>query len=112
MTFLLTLLMTFVLVSVALLVFVRFGTPFYQLKKHNVVTLLHMVVEGEATENDWQVFLGVPIRHNDRLEAVRLKCCEISDHEYIGGHRSLLTAKGIDEIRMLLAELEEEEEEE
>ncbi|WP_461518645.1 hypothetical protein [Porticoccus sp.] len=109
MTFLLTLLMTFILVLVALLLFIRFGTPFYQLKKDNVVTLLTMVVDGQATENDWQVFLGVPIRHNDRLEAVRLQCCEISNREYIGGS-SLLTAKGIDEIRLLLAELEGEDE--
>ncbi|WP_461481062.1 hypothetical protein [Porticoccus sp.] len=109
MTFLLTLLMTFILVLIALMVFMRFGTPYYQLKKHNVVTLLHMVVEGQASENDWQVFLGMPIRHNDRLEAVRVQCCEISDREYIGGS-SLLTAKGIDEIRLLLAELEGEEE--
>ncbi|WP_461516363.1 hypothetical protein [Porticoccus sp.] len=109
MTFLLTLLMTFILVLVALLLFIRFGTPFYQLKKDNVVTLLTMVVDGQATENDWQVFLGVPIRHNDRLEAVRVQCCEISNREYIGGS-SLLTAKGIDEIRLLLAELEGEDE--
>jgi len=108
-TFLLTLLMTFILVLVALLLFIRFGTPFYQLKKDNVVTLLTMVVDGQATENDWQVFLGVPIRHNDRLEAARLQCCEISNREYIGGS-SLLTAKGIDEIRLLLAELEGEDE--
>lgn len=110
MTFLLTLLMTFIVVLVATVVFVRVGSPVYQLKKHNVEALLTMVVQGEATENDWHVFLGVPIRHNEQLEALRLKCCEISEREYIGGSGLLLTAKGIDEVRQLLLELQGDEE--
>ncbi len=110
MTFLLTLLMTFIVVLVAIVVFVRIGTPVYQLKKHNVETLLTLVVAGEATDNDWQVFLGVPIRHNEHLEALRLRCCEISEREYIGGSGPLLTAKGIDQVRQLLMELQGDEE--
>ncbi|TNE93784.1 hypothetical protein [Porticoccus sp.] len=110
MTFLLTLLLTFIVVLVAIVVFVRVGTPVYQLKKHNVETLLAMVVAGEATENDWQVFLGVPIRHNEQLEALRLACCEISEREYMGGSGPLLTAKGIDEVRQLLEQLQGDEE--
>ncbi|TNE75864.1 MAG: hypothetical protein EP334_09475 [Gammaproteobacteria bacterium] len=110
MTFLLTLLMTFIFVLVVILVFIRIGSPVYHLKKHNVETLLAMMVAGQATENDWDVFLGVPIRHNERLEAVRLQCCDINEREFIGGEGLLLTQKGIEEIRLLLAELEGEEE--
>jgi len=109
MTFFLTLLMTFLFVLVAILVFVRIGTPFYQLQKHNVEALLRLVASGEASDNDWQVFLGVPIRHNERLEDIRLQCCDIHEREYIGGSGRLLTDKGMQEVRQLLQQLEGEE---
>jgi len=54
--------------------------------------------------------LGVPIRHNEQLEALRLACCEISEREYMGGSGPLLTAKGIDEVRQLLEQLQGDEE--
>lgn len=110
MTFLLTLVMTFIFVLAAILVFVRIGTPIYLVKKRNLVTLFNMVLDGHATENDWQVFLGVPIRHNDRLEDIRRRCCELSEREYIGGDGVLFTEKGKEEIRQLLLELDGVEE--
>ena len=108
MNFLLTLFFTFIFVALIFLVFVRVGTPVYRLDKQNLVTLLTLVVEGRATENDWQVFLGMPIGHNEQLEKVRRRCYDISEHEYIGGSDYLLTDKGIEDVSQLLAELKGE----
>ena len=110
MNFLLTLFLTFLFVLFAIIFFIKIAPPVYRLEKSNIVALLKLVVEGKATDNDWEVFLGVPIRHNDELEAVRMRCSEISEREYIGGSGSLkskhlLTQKGIEEVEIILAEL-------
>ncbi|HEB28510.1 hypothetical protein LCGC14_1977350 [marine sediment metagenome] len=105
MNFLLTLFFTFIFVVLIFLVFIRVGTPVYHLDKQNLVTLLTLVVEGRATENDWQVFLGMPIRHNEQLEEIRRRCYDISEHEYIGGSGYLLTETGIEDVNKLLTEL-------
>jgi hypothetical protein len=88
-----------------LIAFVKIGTPVYRLERKNLEVLLRLVVEGEATDNDWEVFLGVPIRHNDQLEAIRLHCRDISEREYLGIPGRLLTDKGIEEVKVLLNEL-------
>jgi hypothetical protein len=105
MNFFLTLFCTFIFVAFIFVVFIRVGTPVYRLDKNNLIMLLTLVVEGRATENDWQVFLGMPIRHNEQLEDVRRRCSELSEHEYVGGTGYLLTEKGIEEVNKLLTEL-------
>jgi|TARA_B110000503_G_C7073446_1_gene381832 hypothetical protein len=105
MNFLLTLFFTFIFLALIFLVFVRVGTPVYRLEKQNLVSLLTLVVEGRATENDWQVFLGMPIRHDEQLEAIRRCCDDINEYEYIGGSGYLLTEKGIEDVKQLLAGL-------
>jgi hypothetical protein len=110
MNFLLTLFLTFLFVLFAIIFFIKIAPPVYRLEKTNIVALLNLVIEGKATDNDWEVFLGMPIRHNDELEAIRMRCSEISEREYIGGSSSikskhLLTEKGIEEVKNLLAEL-------
>lgn len=113
MNFLLTLLLTFIFVLFAIVFFIKIAPPVYRLEKTNIVALLNLVIEGKATDNDWEVFLGVPIRHNDELEAVRMQCAEISEREYTGGSGLiksgyLFTEKGIEEVKAILAELTEE----
>tara|TARA_R110001592_G_scaffold309760_1_gene584216 strand:- start:54428 stop:54760 length:333 start_codon:yes stop_codon:yes gene_type:complete len=105
MNFLLTLFFTFLIVLIVVICFVRIGTPVYRLETKNIIVLLTLVVEGKATENDWEVFLGVPIRHNEQLESIRLRCQGISEFEYIGGTGYLLTDKGIEDVKKILAEL-------
>lgn len=105
MNFLLTLFLTFLFVLFTIIFFIKIAPPVYRLEKNNIVALLNLVIEGKATENDWEVFLGVPIRHNDELESVRLRCSEISEREYIGGSGYLLTKGGIEEVKIILAEL-------
>jgi hypothetical protein len=62
-------------------------------------------LDGSATNNDWEVFLGLPIRHNEVLEAVRLRCQAINDDERADNSTFLLTEKGVEEVKKLLIDL-------
>jgi hypothetical protein len=77
----------------------------YRLEKENVVELLSLVLNGNATTNDWEVFLGLPIRHDAILENIRLRCQVINKVEGTNHPGNLLTEKGVKEIRKLLIEL-------
>jgi len=103
--FFLTLTATFIFLLIFLLIFIRTGSPVYRLEKKNVVELLELVLDGSATNNDWEVFLGLPIRHNEVLETVRLRCQTINNNEQVDNSTFLLTEKGVGEIKKLLIEL-------
>lgn len=104
---LLTLLCTFLIVSAVVAVLLRVRTPRYRLGRAEVITLLQMVITGQATDNDWSVFTGIPIRHDERLEQIRLRCIEIEAQCYTGSARPpyLFSAEGIEALRILLADL-------
>jgi len=107
--YLLLVLLTFVFVLVVLLVFIRVGTPIYRVERVNIIALLQLVVDGKATDADWDVFAGVPIRHDSELEAVQKRCLEIAERHYIGGRRRLFSPEGLDELRVILEQLQRDE---
>jgi hypothetical protein len=80
--------------------------------------LLEMVLDGTAAAKDWHVFVGMPIRYDPELEAVRRRCLAIEENEYIGKstdqsrHRHLFTKAGLQELRHILEELKSREREE
>lgn len=110
MSFFITLLLTFVVIFSAFILFIKIAPPVYRLEKSNVIALLVLVVEEKATDSDWDVFLGVSIRHDDQLEAIRVHCCDISEREYLGQSGRLLTRKGVSEVKVLLSKLIEMDE--
>jgi len=107
---LVTLVLTFIVILSVLIVLIKVRTPRYQLQRDNIICLLIMVTEGKATENDWSVFTAIPLRHDEALEAVRLRCIEIEEREYTGNARPpyLFSKKGIAELRVILEELQAE----
>ncbi len=106
MNFIFTLLLTFFVVSVAMWVFLRIGTPVYRLNKYNVITLLELVLAGNATENDWQVFIGIPLRHNAALKAIQQRCSDLGETEYVGeSSATLFTENGTQALKLILEEL-------
>ncbi|MGS2722538.1 hypothetical protein ACVBEJ_02255 [Porticoccus sp. GXU_MW_L64] len=105
MGYLVTLILTLAVLAITLWVFVRLGTPVYRIDHSNVVTLLQMVVDGSASESDWDVFIGIPIQYDSELEALRQRCAEISEREYVGGEGRLLTEQGMTEIAEMLEKL-------
>lgn len=104
--FILTLGLTVVLVVLVLWGFMRLGTPTYRINDSNVESLINMVLDGTATESDWDVFIGYPIRYDERLEKIRLKCCEITENEYHPHGEYLFTKRGLQQLKWVLAELE------
>ena len=77
--------------------------PIYQLTEDNVVRLLELVLEGQASEDDWNVFVDMPIRYNDELEAIRWRCMEIFDQDTEPKRGHLFSEAGLCEIKELLA---------
>jgi hypothetical protein len=105
-SYLATFLLTFGLVLVVVWVFVKVGTPVYRIERENIITLFEMVLAGGATENDWQVFIGVPLRHNSELADIQQRCIELTAKEYAGGRGDkLFSARGLAELEGLLKEL-------
>ncbi len=106
MHFTLTLLLTFVVVLTAMWVFLRIGSPVYRLNRDNVIALLELVLAGDATENDWYIFMGIPLRHNDVLQAVQQRCSDLGETEYIGdSSATLFTEKGMQALKLILEDL-------
>ena len=92
---------------IAVLLWVK--TPHYQMSKGDVVRLLQKVLVGQASENDWAIFLSSSFRHCPELEPLRDTCAEIDEKEYLGHTRSgfLFSESGLGQIREVLKQLEQ-----
>lgn len=58
--------------------FFRLKRSTYRLDKTNLISLFEMLLSGDASEADWIVFLEMPIRHDDYLENLRLRCVNLT----------------------------------
>jgi len=81
MEFLITLALSFTLILIALLVFRYVGLPIYRIEAVNVKVLLESVLNQQATEADWDVFIGMPIRHNLQLDDIRVQCAMLAERD-------------------------------
>lgn len=111
MDYLIVVILSFLIIGAVVIILSRVRTPRYRLARENVITLLKMVLDGTATENDWNVFVGIPIRYNPELENIRRRCMAIEKQEFLGGSRTagrrhLFTQKGLEQLQAILAELE------
>lgn len=102
-TFIATLL--FCLVAVAVLMLTQKGR--YRATPESTILLLEWMLLGQADENDWEVFCGLPILHDELLEEVRQACAEIAEEYPRASSRSiyLLTDEGLDKLRPLLEDV-------
>lgn len=112
-TYLATLGLSFLLIGAVVIVLSRVRTPRYQLRRDNVITLLEMVLDGTASENDWNVFVALPIRHDEGLENTRIRCSRIERLESLRNPSSterrhhLFSDNGLAEIEAILESLRE-----
>lgn len=83
-------------------------TPRYQMTKADVIQLLQKVLVGQASENDWAIFLSSSFRHCPELEPVRDACAAIDEKEYLGHTRAgfLLSESGLEQVRWILEKVE------
>jgi hypothetical protein len=84
MTYVLTVILSFLIITGVAIILSQVRTPSYRLQRKNVITLLKMVLNGTASENDWNIFVGIPIRYDPELERVRLQCLVIEQREFLG----------------------------
>ena len=103
MNFFVTLILSFILIFIALMVFRYIGLPIYRVEPINVKVLLESVLEGHATEADWDVFIGMTIRHNPELDEIRLQCAMLAETEMsLRDNRVHFTAAGRGELSAIL----------
>jgi hypothetical protein len=76
--------------------------------REDLVELLQKVLVGQASENDWAIFLSSSFRHCPELEPFRDACAAIDEKEYLGHTRTgfLLSESGLTQIRWILAKVE------
>jgi len=77
-SFLITVALTFALIVLALLVFRYVGLPVYRVEVINIKVLLESVLDETASTADWDVFIGMPIRHDPELDKIRLQCAMLA----------------------------------
>lgn len=107
--------MTMVVFFVTLIVFLSVigvllwvKTPHYQMSKTDLIQLLQKVLVGQASENEWAIFISSSFRHCPELEVFRDACAAIDETEYLGHTRAgfLFSERGLMQIRWILAQLE------
>lgn len=102
--FVITTLMFLIVVGVLLWV----KHPHYQMTKTDVIAVLQKVLVGQASENDWAIFLSSSFRHCPELEVIRNECAAIDEREYLGQTRSgyLFSDRGLEELKRILVRVE------
>lgn len=96
---------TTVFIFVVFWLFTRLKRPVYRVTQENVETLLQMVLDHTASENDWQVFVAVPFHHDEKLEQVRQTCMVIEEQHHLGFRNRLFTKEGEEKIAEILEHL-------
>lgn len=83
-------------------------TPHYQMTQTDLIKLLQRVLVGQASENEWAIFLSSSFRHCPELEPFRDACAAIDEKEYLGHTRAgfLFSETGLAQIRWILAQVE------
>jgi hypothetical protein len=106
--YLLTLVLTFATILVALLIFRYIRPPTYQIEATNIKRLLESALNGTATTVDWDVFTGMPIRQDPELDQIRCKCAMLASAE-MSERRGLVvfTEYGQREITDLLQQIKQ-----
>ena len=78
-SFIVTVLLSFIIIVIALVLFRYVGVPVYQVRSDNVQAILELAISGQATQSDWDVFIGIPIRQDIELDQIRYECAMLSD---------------------------------
>ncbi|KZN14989.1 hypothetical protein [Marinomonas sp. TW1] len=76
----------FVLLVGLMLFFVRHQSklPYYRQSQADWVAMLEKALAGSLPEYEWHAFIGLSIRDNESLDALREQCCWIDEFETKG----------------------------
>ncbi|WP_323846948.1 hypothetical protein [Microbulbifer magnicolonia] len=99
MTILITLLLSFCVFALIIWALMHMRTPRFRMDRKDFLQGLEDVLAGQADDNEWRVLTGYPMRHDPKLERLRLECLEIEEAEYTGGSPYLFTEVGLERLR-------------
>ena len=72
------------LVTLSLVFALLFGkAPTYRPTRESVIELLESVISGQAQASQWDLFIGMPIQHDELLEKTRVRAVML--HEGLNG---------------------------
>ncbi|ANG64478.1 hypothetical protein A8C75_19720 [Marinobacterium aestuarii] len=66
--------------------------PTYRPSRAEILALLQGVLEGTTTWQRWDLYVGMPMRHDPELEAIRLRCLVLQE----GDDNEPAAGEGID----------------
>ncbi len=82
-------------------------TPHYQMSRQDVIRLFQQILVGQASENDWAIFLSSSFRHHPELELIKQECLVLDENESgLVKQEFLLTEVGLAKLRQLLFRVE------
>ncbi|WP_137170383.1 hypothetical protein [Marinomonas sp. FW-1] len=102
----------FLLLVALTLFFIRHQSkvPYYRMTQAQCVTLLDKATKGVLPEHEWNAFLGMSVRDDGAVDALREQCLLIDESGVKGMHsvngRScvLFNKKGVSQLEKLLDE--------
>ncbi|WP_444883735.1 hypothetical protein [Microbulbifer sp. PSTR4-B] len=105
MTLFLTLLLSFCAFVIVIWTLMHLRTPRFRMDRASFIKGLEDAITGQASESEWRALVAIPMRHDPELEAMRLKCLEIEEHESSDHPPYLFTEKGLEQLRHIRSRL-------
>lgn len=107
MDFVVTVVLSFALILIALWVFRYLGVPVYRVEAINIKVLLESVLNETATTADWDVFIAMPITQDAELDDIRVQCAMLADSAMIERNGLVFfSATGRAQLTQLLNQVE------
>ncbi len=84
----------------------------YKPTPSEVADKLQRVLNGTMSYEEWDEFICVPMRHNDALEKIRMRCVEMETNEFCTRENQeeqdtwIYNQKGLDVVKAVLNEIE------
>lgn len=78
---LLAFLISFVIFAAIVVFFIKHQqrVPYYQMDANACVRILRQAVAQELLEQEWHIFIGMQVRYDSDIEALRGQCIEIDE---------------------------------
>ncbi len=106
-----TVILTALFLGALLWVLSRAHRPNYRPSRAQVADLLKQVIEGEASQQAWDLFIGFPEVHDPELEQIRQRCIALTEGDTerpafpSGIGRFIFNKAGRAEVRLILDDL-------
>ncbi len=107
--FFLVFFITFIVIAGVTIALIFGKAPLYQPDGDEVMTLLTRLIEQQLPDQEWHLFIGVPIPYDPEIEQIRLRCQQIAELYSMTpkDNKVRLTQSGIIAVKHILNKLEQ-----